>query len=151
MLRADETGLLTLKRAAEDLWLEAQLDQWAEPIQDGRWQLTPASVTAHVKAGARIDELITLLTKRLVNKLPPLLEMALRNWAGRAKTVQLDPFVVLRCHNDAALNAILESKRLQPYLRGRLEDGVLLFDSAHLAEVREILSWTGLTLADFSL
>jgi hypothetical protein len=152
ILRADETGALQLKGAAIDLLIEAQLDHWADRTKDGQWQLTPATVGECIKAGGRINELIDLLTARLAHKLPPLLELALRNWSGRRiKSAELERFVVLRCDDDDGLHAILTSKRLKPYLRGTHEDNLVLFAPEHIEEVQEILRWAGIELTELRL
>jgi hypothetical protein len=152
ILRADETGALQLKGAAIDLLIEAQLDHWADRTKDGQWQLTPATVGECIKAGGRINELIDLLTARLAHKLPPLLELALRNWSGRQiKSAELERFVVLRCDDDDGLHAILTSKRLKPYLRGTHEDNLVLFAPEHIEEVQEILRWAGIELTELRL
>jgi hypothetical protein len=152
VLRADETGGLQLKGAVIDLLIEAQLDQWSDRTKDGQWQLTPATVRAFIKAGGRINELIDLLTARLAHHLPPLLELALRNWSGRrTKSVELERFVVLRCYDDDGLHAILTSKRLKPYLRGTHEDNLVLFTPDDIEEVQEILRWAGIELTELHL
>ncbi len=153
ILRADETGLLHLKTEPTDLLLKPQLDQWAERDKDDQWQLTPAGVANATKAGAHITELLELLSARLSHKVPPLLELTLRNWARRrAKALELEQFVVLRCNDNNVIQAIQSSKRLKPYLRGSLpEENLLLFDPAHLAELQEILGWAGLDLAAMRL
>ena len=150
-LCVSETGVITLTEEASDLLIEALLDLWAERRQEGQWQLTRASVSAHVKAGTKINELIVLLTKRCTRRVPPLLELALRNWAGRAKAVELERLAVLHCKNSSVLDAILDSERLRPYLRGRLGEDMLLFDSEQVEEVQEILHWAGLKSTTLSL
>ena len=152
VLRADETGRLQLKGAAIDLLIEAQLDHWADRMKDGQWQLTPATVRACIKAGGRMNELIDLLTARLAHRLPPLLEVALRNWSGRrTQSAELERFVVLRCDDHAGLHAILTSKRLQPYLRGTHEDNLVLLMPDHIEEVQEILRWAGIEFTEWRL
>jgi hypothetical protein len=152
VLRADETGRLQLKGAAIDLLIEAQLDHWADRTKDGQWQLTPATVRAFIKAGGRIHELIDLLTARLAHHLPPLLELALRNWSGRrTKSAELERFVVLRCFANDGLHAILTSKRLKPYLRGTHEDKLVFFMPDHIEEVQEILRWAGIEFTEWHL
>ena len=152
ILRADEMGGLELKEATIDLLIEAQLDHWADRTKDGQWQLTPATVGECIKAGGRINELIDLLTARLTHKLPPLLELALRNWSGRrTKSVELEQFVILRCYDDDGLHALLASKRLKPYLRGTHEDNLVLFAPEHMEEVQEILRWAGIELTELRL
>ena len=150
VLQVDESGLIQCKTRTPDLLIEAQLDQWAERGSADQWQLTSARVTTQLKAGARIDDLIILLHERLTHTLPSFLELALRNW-GRAKTVELESLVVLRSNSVLMLTTLSNSKRLQPYLRGQLTEYVLLFDAAHLAELREVLSWAGFKLSDLEI
>jgi hypothetical protein len=150
-LQVDEAGLITVRTEILDLLLEAQLDQWAERQQDGSWQLTAASVARQVKAGARVDELIALLNNRLASAFPSILSLALRNWAGRGKGIELESFTVVRLKRSDVMHAVLSSKRLKPHLRGRLGDDILLFDSAHMQEVREFLDWAGLNISPLFL
>ena len=151
VLQVDESGLLQCKAAAPDLLIEAQLDRWAERGATDQWQLTAARVTTQIKTGARIDELIVLLQERLTHSLPPFLELALRNWAGRAKGVEFESLVVLHSNSAIVLTTLRNSKRLQPYLRGQLTENVLLFDAARLNELREVLNWAGFKLSDLEI
>lgn len=150
-LQVDEAGLITVRTEILDLLLEAQLDQWAERQQNGSWQLTADSVARQIKAGVRVDELISLLNYRLASAFPSILSLALRNWAGRGKGIELESFTVVRLKRSDVMSAVLNSKRLKPYLRGRLGDDILLFDSAHMQEVREFLDWAGLNISTLSL
>ena len=150
VLTIEETGQIRRTKATSDLLLTPQLEQWTTAKEDGVWQLDENKVRARVKPGLRVDELIELLTARLTHPLPPILELALRNWAGRSKTVEVEPFVLLRCGDQAVVRAILESTRLEPHLRGRLDEDVLLFDRTKIADVKEILEWAGFKVSDLS-
>jgi hypothetical protein len=68
----------------------AQLTQWADRKAGGEWQLTAESVAAALNPGRKINELLVMLKNRLSHHLPPLLEFALRSWAGENFTVELE-------------------------------------------------------------
>ena len=145
-LNATEDGVLTLDEWYADLLIAAQLDQWAERIAPRQWRLTAARVAAAVRAGARLTDLMTLLTKRLHKAVPPLLGVALRNWAGRPAAVEVAGVTVLRCQHAETLAAIKASKTLGRYLRGELAPDVLLVDTAQVAEFEAHLAWAGLKI-----
>ena len=143
-LSAGEDGVLTLDEGYTDLLIAAQLDQWAERIAPRQWGLTAARVAAAVRAGARLTDLTTFLAQRLHRALPPLLGVALRNWAGRPVAVAVAGVTVLRCEHAETLAAIKASKTLRRYIRGELAPDVLLIDTAQLAEFEAHLAWAGL-------
>lgn len=145
-LSATEDGVLTLDEGYTDLLIAAQLDQWAERSAPRQWRLTAARVAASVRAGARMTDLMTLLTKRLHKALPPLLGVALRNWAGRPVAVEVAGITVLRCQHAETLAAIKASKTLGRYIRGELAPAVLLIDTAQVAEFEAQLAWAGLKI-----
>ncbi|MBV7327374.1 helicase-associated domain-containing protein [Chloroflexi bacterium TSY] len=145
-LTVTEDGRLTLNLKQIDLLIESQLDQWAERIDSGQWQLTQKSVTAATKAGLRLKELLSLFEERLTRDVPPLLELALKNWTGKAKVVALETVTVLRCHDQAAWNAILSSELLQSYLVGRLAEGLLVVETERLDEFQKQLVWAGIVV-----
>lgn len=152
LLSVDESGLITLVQAPTDLFLSAHLDHWSERTKGGKsWQLTQASIAKRIKAGARIPELTTLLNKRLLphHSIPLLLQTALHKWASkRTSAVELESVIILRCDDPAVVQAIVSSERFKPYLRGRLEDDLIAFDSSKIKEVRKILLWAGLELEE---
>lgn len=120
--------------------------QWAERINPQQWRLTAASVAAAIRAGARLTELTAVLTARLHGAIPPLLGVALRNWAGRPVTVEVVGVTVLRCEQPETLAAIKASKVLKPYIRGELAPDTLLVDTEQVAEFRAHLAWAGLKI-----
>ncbi|MEM7534818.1 MAG: helicase-associated domain-containing protein [Chloroflexota bacterium] len=157
-----EKGTMTLSKKATDLFLEPQLDHWAERTKEDTWQLTQASVSTQVKAGGRISDLFTLLEDRMVprSRVAPFLETALRNWGGRTKSIQCESMVVLRFDSHDLYRTILEHKQIQPYLQGRLDpkeiskaargregDNVLLFKESDMKQVRKVLEWAGFDLS----
>ena len=78
-LVVDEKGEIKLASAAHDLLVEAQLDRWAERISEGKWQFTQTSVANAMHHGAKRRQLSEWLSERLVEPLPELIAVALRN------------------------------------------------------------------------
>lgn len=145
-LNADEDGLLTLERSA-NLLIEAQLGRWAEPRDGQGWQLTRESVAAGLQAGGTLPELLKLLADRLLGPLPPLLETALRAWAGEPATVGLADVTVLQCAQPAVFAAIVTSPKLRRFLRGELAPDLVVVDRGQLAAFQAHLRWAGLTIS----
>jgi hypothetical protein len=147
-LAATEDGRVTLAKPTPDLLIQAQLDRWAERVDDTTWRLTAASLAAAAKAGGTIASLLALLRERLTHPIPALLEVALRAWAGKAPAVALATVAVLRCSQPDVFAALAGSALLAPFLRGTLAPDVLLVDAARLDELRERLAWAGLGVSD---
>jgi hypothetical protein len=147
-LMVSEEGVIGLKEASGDLLIDSQLDHWAERKSPRTWQLTRASVSAAVKAGARVGELFRLLQERLTHPLPPLLGVALRAWAGETFDVEVATVAVLRCKQPAVFQAIVSSRKLRPYLRGQLAPDILLVDTQQVEALKEQLAWAGLQTLD---
>jgi hypothetical protein len=142
-LTATEQGSIRLTRPS-DLFLLATLDAWAERQTDGSWQLTPPSVQAAVAAQRPIAPFLMQLREQLTQPLPPLLEVALRAWAGDRPTSALGTGQVFRCAQPAIVRAIAESALFRPYIRAVLGPTALLVDDWQIAAFRECLAWVGL-------
>ncbi len=142
-LTATETGLIQWKRGSHDLMTAAQLNQWADPTDDDGWQLTRESVTEALKPGRKISELLTLLNLRLKPALPPLLELALRSWAGAIYPVQLESVIVLRCPQEQVFKVILTSPLMTGFMKGYIYPDQLLVDPEQLEALRHRLEWLG--------
>jgi hypothetical protein len=142
-LTATEQGVIHLTRPA-DLFLLATLDAWAERQTDGSWQLTPASVQAAVAAQRPIASFLAQLRAQLTQPLPPLLEVALRAWAGDRPMGALGTGQVFRCAQPAIVRAIAESDLFRPYIRTVLGPTALLVDDWQVMAFRDRLAWVGL-------
>jgi len=142
-LTATETGLIYRKHSSYDLITAAQLNQWAEPTADDSWQLTRESVTNAIKPGRKISELLNLLNLRLKPALPPLLELALRSWAGAAYPVELESVIVLRCPQEQVFKVILTSPLMTAFLKGFIYPDLLFIDPEQLETLRHRLIWLG--------
>lgn len=146
-LAADEDGVMTVTQRPADLLLDAQIGRWAELCKDGQWQLTQASVTAGLEAGGTLPELLKLLADRLIHPIPPLLEVALRAWAGEPSAVGLVGVTVLQCAQPAIFTAIVTSPKLQRFLRGVLAPGLVVVDRTQLDAFQAHLRWAGLEIS----
>jgi hypothetical protein len=143
-LTLSEDGALALDSKAKDLFISAQLDEWAEQRGNNQWQLTEASVRAAIKRGNKLDGLTTLLSARAKSKLPPLMPVVLAAWAGQAAQLALANVVAVRCSNPGVLGALMSSARFRPYLQGTLSADVALVDASKADEFRAALQWAGL-------
>ena len=146
-LVAGEDGMLITTQPLPDLLLDAQIGRWAVPRGTHRWQLTQDSVTAAVKTGLALAELLKLLADRLIHPVPRLLDVALRAWAGERSAVNLAGVTVLQCAQPAIFDAIVNSAKLRPFLRGELAPNLVVVDEAQLEALREQLRWTGLEIS----
>ncbi len=155
-LTISETGLIHWKPTlCHDLMTAAQLTQWAEPTSEGNWQLTCASVTSAIKPGKKLSELLSLLQNRvfpnvIIRKyepippvIPPLLEIALRAWAGTKYPVELETAILLRCPHEKVFQAVIASPLMKSLLKGYLDPDLLLVDSSQLEALRQRLDWLG--------
>jgi hypothetical protein len=147
-LTVAEDGALRVAAPHPDLAIAAQLDAWAERVGPGEWQLTTTSVAAAIRSKRRIGELLELLDQRSRRRVPPLLRVALRAWAGQALTVHLETVTVLKCPSTEVFEAVKESTRFSPYLRGVLAPDLLVVESSHVEELVTDLAWAGLERRD---
>jgi Helicase conserved C-terminal domain len=146
-LAATELGAISLTKPA-DLFLTATLDAWAERTADGGWQCTATSVAAALTAQQQIATLLDLLKAHLTHPIPPLLEAALRAWAGDRPTRTLGTALVFRCSQPAIVRAIAQSELFRPYICEVLGPTALLIDEWQLAAFAERMAWAGLDVAD---
>ena len=107
--------MLITTQPLPDLLLDAQIGRWAVPRGTHRWQLTQESVTAAVKTGLALAELLKLLADRLIHPVPRLLDVALRAWAGERSAVNLADIIVLQCAQPAIFDAIVKSAKLRRF------------------------------------
>lgn len=160
-LTITETGLIHWKPTlSHDLMTAAQLTQWAEPTPEGDWQLTYASVTSAIKPGKKLSELLILLQNRvfpnvIIRKyepippaIPPLLELALRAWAGTKYPVELETVILLRCPHEKVFQAVIASPLMKSLLKGYLDPDLLLVDPSQLEALRQRLDWLGWKVSD---
>lgn len=146
-LTISEQGKVRIQAGYSDLWIAAQLDQWAEPVSDG-WQLTAESIATALRSGKRLADLLNLLTSRSKKSIPKLLRVALHTWSGENLNVELDGVLLLRCRDDEVFQALAASQQLRPYLKGRLDRNILLINKEDFEKVTNILHWARIQIAD---
>jgi hypothetical protein len=146
-LKVSETGQISIARNTPDLLTEPLLERWAE--RDGEsWKLTAASIAAATKRNQRIEDLLRDLDQRLTQDMPPILRLALKNWANPQTTADLGRLTVLRLPDAETTDALLASKRFALLFAGRAGERILLVERAHLAKLRELLDWNGITIVE---
>lgn len=89
-----------------------------------------------------------MLKNRLSHHLPPLLEIALRSWAGENFTVELESVIILRCPQEQVFQAVVASPLLEPLLRGYLHPDLLFVDPEQIESLRQHLHWLGWEVSD---
>ena len=146
-LKATETGQIHWKRSPNDLVTVGLLTQWAQPMEDDQWQLTQESVTAALKPGRKITDLLDLLTER-VKSVPPLLTLALRSWTSVKQSVQLETVIILNCPQEQVFQVIVSSPLMLSYLRGYNYPSQLFVIPERLDALRLQLEWLGLIVTD---
>ena len=146
-LQASEEGVITLVAEPRDLLTPGTLDLWARRESDAAWRLTRESVTAAIGRGRTLTELMTFLQSRLTQRMPAILTVALRAWAGEPAAAGMGEFVVLQCRQSDLLDALLTSQALKPYLLGRIGPDTILVDRANVDKVRAVLNWAGIQVS----
>jgi len=147
-LSVTETGSIRIRRNMDDLVTAAQLTQWANRKTDSEWQLTAESVSTALKPGRKLNELLVFLKSRLSHSLPPLLEIALRSWAGEIFNVELESVTILRCPQEQVFRAVIASPLIKALLRGYLLPDLLFVDPEQVETLRQHLHWLGWDVPD---
>lgn len=146
-LSITEKGRIRIQADYHDLWIAAQLDQWAERVADG-WQLSLASVSDAIKSGKKLTDFLNLLSARLKKPLLKFTRLALWAWAGRTPNVEMGTEIVLHCPDDEVFQALISSKQLRPHIKGKLTNNTFLVNDADLEQVSTILRWAGLEISE---
>ena len=100
-----------------------------------------------IPSASAFTELLKLLADRLIHPVPRLLDVALHAWAGERSEVNLAGVTVLQCAQPAIFDAIVNSAKLRPFLRGELAPNLVVVNEAQLEALREQLRWTGLEIS----
>jgi len=146
-LHITEQGKIRIQSDYHDLWIAAQLDQWAEQMSDG-WQLTAASVATAVQSGKKLTEFLNLLSVRLKKTLPKFTRLALWAWAGQTPNAAMGSEIILHCPDDEVFRALVSSRQLRPHIKGKLAHNTLLVNDADIDQVATILRWAGLEISE---
>ncbi len=111
------------------------------------WQITAQSVGRARLGGMTIEQILGWLGDHVKGRIPPLLEVAVRNWAS-PQGVQLRQVQVLRMVQSHAQQALLHSPTFRPHLAGQIAPGWFLIHDDHLSEVRDLLETLGFAIAE---
>jgi hypothetical protein len=113
----------------------------------GKWQMTEKSISHARQLGLTADQMGAWLHDHLSNDLPAVLEMAIRNWTGRASAftgnVQL-----LQITRPQARDAILHSTVFKPLLDGHIPPDWFIVRHDKAAELKRLLTQLGFSLND---
>jgi hypothetical protein len=146
-LNITEQGQIQIRPNSHDLWISAQLDQWAERDVDS-WQLTAASVADAVQSGKKLTDFLNLLSARLTKPLPKFTHLALWAWAGETRNAELGQEIILRCQNDEVFQALVSSQQLRPFLKGVIAHNTLLVNKDDIVQVAALLQWAGIVISE---
>ena len=139
----DEDGTVMINDHA-DLVLTARLQEWAERDPAGSLRLTKESIRRAISSGQAINTLFKLLGERIARIMPPMMQIALRAWAGEPLNLSLENILVLYSPSPDTSYAIQNSVLLRPYLRGVLAPGYFLVKEERLEELQAQLERFGL-------
>ena len=140
----DELGSLTASSGHSISQL--RLARIADRTATG-WQITQQSIERARLSGVTADQILGWLGGHLTAEIPPLLEVAVRNWTGR-QNVKLSQVQLLRIMQPQAKQALLQSATFRPFLAGHIPPEWFLIRDDRLSEVRELLEKLGFTISD---
>jgi len=113
---AGELGCI--KPSDGDAVSDARLACIAARGSDG-WQVTEATIATARALRLTADQILGWLHEQVAPPIPPLLEMAIRNWSGR-ETCRLARVHLLQVSRPQARDAILHSPAFAPLLAGHI-------------------------------
>jgi hypothetical protein len=111
------------------------------------WQITAQSVERARLGGMTTEQILGWLGDHVKGAVPPLLEVAVRNWTSR-QGVQLRQVQMLRITQPNAQQALLHSPTFRPHLAGHIPPEWFLIADDHLSEVRRLLERLGFAIAE---
>lgn len=123
-----------------------RLSEIAEHAKTG-WQLTPASIARARQQGVTVERLIDWLHAHLSHDLPPVLELAIRNWTGRAEAFA-GRVHLLQIADLKARDAILGSAVFEPLLAAHIPPDWFVVHDAKAAEVKRLLKTLGFAIRE---
>jgi hypothetical protein len=123
----------------------ARLSQFADPASGG-WQISAASVRRARERGIPVEQILSWISTHQRKETPPLVEMAIRNWASRA-VIFTGPLVMMQVPEPQAYEAIRSSERFRPLVIDCLPpDWFIILPEKHRQAV-QLLEGLGFTIA----
>lgn len=139
----NEEGFVHTGKGADVVAL-ARLSQFADPGSGG-WQITATSVRRARARGIPVEQILNWLDAHQRSESPPLVEMAIRNWAGRA-VVFTGPLLMMQVPQPQACAAIRTSERFRPLLVDTLPPDWFIIHPEKRGEVVQLLQDLGFTV-----
>lgn len=140
------TELGDIRTRSTDSIVHARLSYLAERTPRG-WQVTEASMTRARQYGFTTEQTLDWLRMHLSHALPPVLEMAMRNWTGQA-SVFAGPVQLLHVPRPQARDAMLRSPLFAAFLAGHIPPDWFVVKNDKAAEVARLLTQLGFTIND---
>lgn len=142
--KVDEHGIISPNRPMSAIG-GARLRRFAEFI-DGTWRLSPRSVHAAQELGITAEQIVGWLTVHTGAAVPPVLALAIRNWAGGRAKVFLDRVVLLQVNDSTSFAALNQSERLRSHIKGVLAPGTFVVTDEGRKEAITLLRDLGFSL-----
>ena len=142
--KVDEHGVVT-PRAPMSMVGKARLRRFAQ-CTGGTWKVSAQSVRAGKELGIDAEQMLDWLTAHASEKVPSVLAMAIRNWAGGRTRVFVDRVVLLQVADPEAFAALNQSVRLRPHIKGVLAPGSFVVTEGGREEAKRVLCDLGLSL-----
>jgi Helicase conserved C-terminal domain len=139
-----EEGFVRVGKGAEAVAL-ARLSQFADPVSGG-WQITAASVQRARERGIPVEQILIWIDAHQRKELPPLVEMAIRNWASPG-VIFIGPLVMMQVPQPQAYEAIRSSERFRPLVVDYLPPHWFIIHPEKHGEVVQLLQDLGFTFA----
>lgn len=144
--KVDAEGLIRFVKEPDALAL-ARLAQFAEPAEGG-WKITAGSVQKARERGLLADQILAWLAEHLVNELPALVEMLIRNWSSGVRSVFLGKRLLLQVHEPRARTALGASERFQQCVVAHIPPDWFIIHDDKKAELDRLLRELGFSLSD---
>ncbi len=137
----DEHGVMA-PRVPMSIVGKARLQRFARLIE-GVWKISAESVRAARDRGIGAGQILDWLAAHATDAVPPVLAVAIRNWASGRGRAFLGHVVLLQISDASASDALRASERLRPFLRGMLAPGVLVVTEEGRKEATKLLRELG--------
>ncbi|MFI5459435.1 MAG: helicase-associated domain-containing protein [Isosphaerales bacterium] len=144
-LEMDEMGRIRTTQPV-DLVQEARMRRITEQSSSG-WQLTARSIRQAIAGGVKPTLILRWLRGHLAHAIPPLIALAIDQWLGTSRPLELGEAVLLHLPDKEQFQAIAQSPRLRPFLLGSPGPQWLLVKRETRKELAATLEELGFTLA----
>ena len=142
--KVDEHGVVS-SRTPMSLVGKARLQRFAR-LSDGSWRITAESVRAARQLGIPADQILDWLAAHVSHEVPPILATAIRKWAGGSGKVFLGGVVLLQVNDPKDFDALRQSERFRPFLKGTLAPGCFVVTGEGRKEATKLLRELGFSL-----